>query len=75
VIQRHAMRNAAATVVPDYREPVKPEVFHHFHLVQRHGALRVIRMVLLPRPPPVRLRAEVNRAGPYAPPMSDGRLL
>ena len=33
------------TIVADDGEPIEPEVLHHLHLIQRHGALGVVDMV------------------------------
>jgi len=45
MIERHAMRDAAAAVLADHGELGEPEVAHHVHLVLRHRALRVVRVI------------------------------
>ena len=46
VIERHAMRDASAAIVADDGKLVEAEVLHHFDLVERHRALRVVGVVL-----------------------------
>ena len=40
------MADAAAAIVPDHRELVEAEALHDLDLVERHRALRVVRVVL-----------------------------
>jgi hypothetical protein len=46
MIERHAMADAAATIVTDDGKAIEPEVAHHFHLVETHRTLGVICVVL-----------------------------
>ena len=49
MIERHAVRDAPAAIVADDRKPVEAEMLHHFDLVERHRALRVVGMILAVR--------------------------
>ena len=45
MIERHAVRDAAAAVLADDGEALEAEVLHDVDLVLRHRALRVVRVV------------------------------
>ena len=45
MVDRQAMCHARAAIVADDGEAIETEVLHHFDLIQRHGALRVIGVV------------------------------
>ena len=46
MIERQAVRHAAATVVADDGEALEAEVLHQLDLVLRHGALGIVAVVL-----------------------------
>ncbi len=48
MVQSHAVRGAAAAIVAHERELFKTQVLHHFHLVLRHGPLRVGEVISSP---------------------------
>jgi hypothetical protein len=45
VIERQPMRRTAAPVMPHEREWLTSQMPHHFHLILRHGPLRVREMI------------------------------
>ena len=46
VVEREAMRNAAAAIVSHHREAVEAEMLHQLDLVLRHGALGIVDVLL-----------------------------
>src|SRR5580692_1886303 len=48
MVQSQPVRRAAAAIVAHERELFNSQMLHHFHLVLRHGSLRVCEMISAP---------------------------
>ena len=62
MIERHAVRDSAAAILANHREPLEPEMTHDLHLVERQRALGIVRVIGQPlRLTAVAVAAQIRR--------------